>query len=236
MHSQAQYGSRSSSYKKTFLKTERDCSWQACRNSSGRLSSMWGICQANKGPALPGTGSLEGGLPGSSFSGDRGTSLFPFPSGCASTEEPGSWLIPIHPGLQAGGGNFHPSCMAKSQPRRSWSICLLLVCTQATKHYWGKSHHQADWFHSNSGSLTPHGPKGGWKFYYISLVSSHSYQQLFQTFSTLLRPLLPSPPPSLFSEVIIFEFLFCVTKCLNLPTVPFLLASHYNWRVFLSTL
>lgn len=139
MHSQAQYGSRSSTYKKTFLKTEWDCSWQACRNSK-QLMGGWvlhgGSVRLIKGQLSQGQEVWKVNCrEGISFSEDRGTTLFLFPSGCASTEEPSSWFIPTHPVLQAGGRHFLLSCMAKSQPQVDRSICFLLACTQATKYY-----------------------------------------------------------------------------------------------------
>lgn len=138
------------------LKTERDCSYQACRNSKehmGGWALRGGICQANKGQAFPGTGSLEGGLQRNSFSGDRGTTLLPFPSGCASTEELGGWLIPIHTGPQPF------SCPVWLNPNHRWTI-LPASFLPAPKYYWRKSHSRADGFHYNSGSPAPRGTKG----------------------------------------------------------------------------
>lgn len=73
--------------------------------------------------------------------------------------ELGSCLVPTHPGLQAGGRNFHLSCTAKSQTWINWSICLLLSAPKQPNT--PESRHQADWFHCYSGSPTPPGLKGG---------------------------------------------------------------------------
>lgn len=138
MHSQAQYGSRSSMYKKTFLKTERDCSWQACR-SSKQLMGGWalhgGSVRLTKGQLSQGQEVWKVSYrEGNSFSKDRGTTLFLVFSGWASTEEPSSGFIPTHPVPQAGGRHFLLSYMAKSQPQADRSV-LLSCLHQATKYY-----------------------------------------------------------------------------------------------------
>ena len=175
------------------------------------------ICQTNKRQAFPGTGSLEGGLQRNSFSGDRGTILFPIPSSC-------SWAAGSCPPTQARKQvrDIFISCMAKLQPQMNHSVCFLLACTQILLKTVSLS---GRWV-TTSGSPALHGTKGWMKAYYLSLVRSHSYRQLFQTFPTPLPFWCP-----LHQQVNIESFI-CVTKCLNLPTYsPFLLASSYNWKV-----
>lgn len=179
-----------------------------------------------KGLALPGTGILEDELQGNSFSGDRGATLFPFPSGCASTKELGSRLIPIHLGLQAGGNNFHLSCMAEPHPQMNQPIHFF-ACPQATKYYWRKSPHQTEQSHYNWVSPTPQ--------LKILLLFSGRLTLLLptaQSLSPVLTLMMLPPLHSLSTQVTTSEFFLRVTKCLNLPyTFTLLLASPYNWRV-----
>lgn len=122
-----------------------------------------GICQANKGPALPGTGSLEGGLQRNSSSRERGTTFFPFPSGYVSTEELGNWLTPSHLGPQASGRNLHllhGQIPTTDEPFYLFSSYLHASNQTLLK----KVYYQTAGFHYNSGLLPPNGTKGGRKF------------------------------------------------------------------------
>ena len=199
MHSQAQCGSRSRTYKRTFLRTERDCSWQACRNSKQRMEG-WALRgesvrlaegQLSQGQEVWKVNCRETHLARTE---EPPSPYFPV---AAFTEEPGSWLIRTHPALQASRKNFYLSCVAKPQPQMNRSICLFPAPKQP---------------HVTKGSLSirqiastiiqdhqPHvEPRGGWRVY-IPLVSAHPYPSTpisnLLCSPTLLRPLMLPPPP-----------------------------------------